>query len=136
MDINNKNKAIIVSGAPLSMYHQCKMQCEFFDDKFVLTAKREALFDRFAGKKFNIPYGKIKKINLIKLGVHQGVLLELNDDSIERPLFGRAFGMAMGGILGALLAGKGEFKFYFVRKGEREYFIETITKFNKSIEVQ
>lgn len=135
-EININKKEFMVNGSPLGIYGQSKMLCELFAEEFVLTIKREALIQPSAGKKYNIPYSKIERINLIHAGSWQGVLIELNDASIDRPLFGRPVGMAFGGLIGALLAGKGEFRFYFYKKNERELFIETITNFNKSVEVK
>ncbi len=128
---NPDTNVFIVTGYPTGE-HLYKMDCELFDDRFELTAKREAIFDSTAGKKFVIPYDKIEKIQEIHCGVVLGVELFLNDDTIERPLFGKALSTsfgglgALGGLINGAMHGEGKFKFYFRKRVNYNKFVNTI----------
>lgn len=114
-------KEIIVMLSPARI-QQGKMSCVFYENKFVLTFKREALIDFSAGKSYEIPLNEINKI--CDIGVlGKGIEISLKNKNIDFPRGASA--SFVGGLVGAIIASKNinRFILYFNYKEDKIAFL-------------
>lgn len=102
-----------------------KFDCSIYNDKFVLTKKREGLFDR--KEQFTIPFSAIEKIEDKNYMTVKGIRIYLNDPNIEYPASPSLF---LDGVVGALssFAKRNKFILYFNKKNEKNVFLSILKK--------
>lgn len=101
---------------------QGKMRCVFYENKFILKFKREALIDFSAGKTYEIPLNTISKIS--DTGPFgKGIEIILKNKNIDFPRGATA--SFVGGMVGAIMSSKNFDKFilYFNYKKDKIAFL-------------
>ena len=125
--------SLIVYLRPKTGTYHFKFACDIYDDKFVLTKKRETLFDSNAGMQFTIPFAAIEKIEDTNYLYIKGLQFFINDPEVEYP---SSPSKVAGGLVGALitLKRKGLFILYFNKNKEIPIFLDILKKAGVSYE--